>query len=758
MALQPGTSLEEQYANINKQYVGLDRREKLQQLRNPDRLGTETSWKNTGPSNTFRGSSGSRYAGFKELNQAPELDSDTKQVLRPIVGDYTEGGQRQAGYYGNYNPYDRDQAFQYTSSIGLKPTKEMYDAELESVFGKIPKVYGQAMLGKDAYDVTVAPERDQFLKTLGYTNVTGQTQPEFSWMPGYSSGLNQLKGQTYSKSALPQYQAGDTGYQRRTRDDGYSYDILDSTGKSLGVGYYGIEDALKNILTSTAPKKVVSYTEPDQTNDIYKVLPDWASQALPEQFRPKQKTQYAINDGMYGVDYTTPLLRSGLADTFNVPTYSSSKEAEDAWLQKQMDTYSKADTNTEQLEYLSQLFDNPTLGLSNAHGGTSEFNNIRPDSSMSPLQQVEQVRKATDFSPDQYAKHVAPKIKSVGDTRDYSFTGEKAMIGSQPIIDKNTGTVVGYTNSSTYNPTSWSADVRESYKTGPKLDSVKNAFNYSGAGVNYVTPNDSNWYKQNAVNTGQNSYYIPSDLVSSNPGYTSKDAYAGAISDYEKSQGFLSTLGKMGTAAVLGSAFGAAGGALMGGSAGQAIGSSIPNVVQGVAQGQPLGSVLKGAGINALGSWLGSAYGQDLGSALGGQELSKELGGSLIKAGVGAAGGALGGGGARGALATGLGSLGGDIAGLGIGELAGSGDFGKYIGNIGGGAVRTGLSDYIRTGELNMDNIGMAAASQGIAGLGNLFLPVGGTTGEERKNRINIGNTTQSLANLGSKVYKQRKA
>jgi hypothetical protein len=57
-----------------------------------------------------------------------------------------------------------------------------------------------------------------------------------------------------------------------------------------------------------------------------------------------------------------------------------------------------------------------------------------------------------------------------------------------------------------------------------------------------------------------------------------------------------------------------------------------------------------------------------------------------------------------------------------------------------------------------MDNIGMAAASHGIAGLGNLFAPVGGTMGEERQNRLNLGRTTQSLADIGTQLAKRRKA
>jgi len=329
------------------------------------------------------------------------------------------------------------------------------------------------------------------------------------------------------------------------------------------------------------------------------------------------------------------------------------------------------------------------------------------------------------------------------------------MLGSTPIIANDK--VIGYTNTTSgYTPTTWEGKVNESYKTGSGIDKSTRAINANLAGGNWASLNNPDWWKANALNTG-NGYFLGSDAVTENPGFTSYDDYNSSVRDYEKKAGLVSTLGKMGTGVVLGMAGGAAGGALLGGSAGSAIGSAVPGMVQGVAQGRGLSDVLKTGGITALGGYLGSTYGGDLGRMLGGQELAPELGGGLIKAGVNAGGAALRGGGARGALAAGLGSLGSDITNLGLGGVVG-GDLGKYVGNIGGGVVKTGLQDYINTGKLNMDNIGMAAASQGIAGLGNLFMPAGGTTGEERQNRINAGKSTQSLADIGTQLLKKRKA
>jgi hypothetical protein len=432
----------------------------------------------------------------------------------------------------------------------------------------------------------------------------------------------------------------------------------------------------------------------------------------------------------------------------------------------------KADTDTKKMELFSQLLNPENTGFVNAHQGNSQQSdylaNLAPatydpntfgfasksgpqDSLVNQMTALRQM----GYNQDVYNKSVPQLIKSIGDKETSVLSGDKAMLGSNPIMAD--GKVIGYTNSTSgYTPTTWEGEAHESYKSGPKLDRSTNAFDYTGTGGNWASLNNPDWWKANALNTG-NGYFMGSDAAASNPGFTSYDDYQSATKDYEKKAGLTSTLGKMGTAAVLGMAGGAAGGALLGGTAGSAIGSAVPGMIQGVAQGQSLGDVLKTGGITALGGYLGGTYGGDLGRMLGGQELAPELGGGLIKGGVQAGGAALRGGGARGALAAGLGSIGGDIAGLGIGEAVG-GDLGKYVGNIGGGAVKTGLQDYIKTGKLNMDNIGMSAASQGIAGLGNLFMPAGGIMGEERQNRINAGKSTQSLADIGTQLAKRRKA
>ena len=67
----------------------------------------QQSTANTDWSQRGVGEDAKRMAGFQEVNpsEMPNMSSETRSFIEPLLGTYQEGGKQVEGYYGKDNPY-----------------------------------------------------------------------------------------------------------------------------------------------------------------------------------------------------------------------------------------------------------------------------------------------------------------------------------------------------------------------------------------------------------------------------------------------------------------------------------------------------------------------------------------------------------------------------------------------------------------------------------------------------------------------------
>jgi len=137
--------LAQQYDQTLQNTIGQSQRERNRALRQAQEQGT-SQLSNVPGSSTWsdRGTSGFRGAGFQEISN-PQIDTKTRAFLGNTLGDYTEGGKNQAGYYGTDNPYTQTGAYNLAKKGGYDYAPKTLQAQFQTVGASLPSMYGKSL-------------------------------------------------------------------------------------------------------------------------------------------------------------------------------------------------------------------------------------------------------------------------------------------------------------------------------------------------------------------------------------------------------------------------------------------------------------------------------------------------------------------------------------------------------------------------------------------------------------------------------------
>lgn len=138
MAL-PGMDLQSQYNQTLQNTIGQSQSERLRQARQQQSL-ANTDWSQRGV-----GEGAKRLAGFQEVNpsQMPNMSTDTRSFIQPLLGNYQEGGKQVEGYYGSDNPYTQGGLETLIGKQGYTRAPSSLGEQFKSVGLKLPNAYGQ---------------------------------------------------------------------------------------------------------------------------------------------------------------------------------------------------------------------------------------------------------------------------------------------------------------------------------------------------------------------------------------------------------------------------------------------------------------------------------------------------------------------------------------------------------------------------------------------------------------------------------------
>lgn len=682
--------LESQYNQTLQNTVGKSQQERDKELIRNRTTDPNTDW-------ASRGVSGHRFAGFQELSNVPTLDEETKQTLSPIIGNYTEGGKDLAGYYGKYNPYEQSQAQEWLGSQGLKPTQAAWDNDLERVFGKVPKAYGSAYLGKDANDVTTQPGLEAEFQKYGLQNVSSKFNPELAGLvPDYTKDLFNFKNQQYKKGDLDTYSWQDGPSLEQTVSDLYNQYFTSRTGKYIDTPMWSQNANGFGYVRNQAPDYEAPLFHMSSDNDPQEHQSMYFGGDQPEDFNARYQ---------YYNSY----------DKSDKTRYNTQEEANQAYRSKlDRDLFGKVDTDAERWELLSQL--RSGKDLSNTHSYTADPN-----------------------SPYRASQNLAAEY-TIGNNISDAISGQDALLGARRLMDSK-GNIVGYSGAMpTVEQNQW--DLDEKYKSGSGWMRSGREFRDVGNQAVGAQFNNPDWWQQNAKNNNGN-WYLDAINAANNPGYTNIDAYNRQTADWERKPSGASQYAPAIAKAVMSfmnPAFGA-----------------FVNTMSSGLNGGNWGKAIGQGALSYAGSELGNLYGGDVGGALNlSGDMAKSVGSSLIGGGVGLAGNAILGNKTdwRSALANVLGSAAGgavgDFAGNSLGDLT----------NVATGAVK-GLtsgtvSHLFSPKNTSGDDIAMRTATGAISGLGNLFAPADASR-SEKKSYNDTAKTLSELGNTAYKLSKQRK-
>lgn len=144
--------LAQQYDQTLQETIGRSQRERNRAMRQAQEQGTSQLSNVPGSSWSDRGVEGYRGAGFQEVS-APSVDADTKSFLGNFMGDYTEGGKNQAGYYGTDNPYTQEGAYSLAQKGGFEYTPKTLQDQFQSVGQSLPSIYGKSLANQSLRDM-----------------------------------------------------------------------------------------------------------------------------------------------------------------------------------------------------------------------------------------------------------------------------------------------------------------------------------------------------------------------------------------------------------------------------------------------------------------------------------------------------------------------------------------------------------------------------------------------------------------------------
>ena len=144
MAL-PGMDLQSQYNQTLQNTIGQSQVERLRQARQQQSV-ANTDWQQRGVADDAK-----RYAGFQEINpsEMPNMSSDTRSFIQPLLGTYQEGGRQVEGYYGKDNPYTQPGLENLLGQQGYARAPTSLSEQFKSSGLKLPNAYGQDYYNAD---------------------------------------------------------------------------------------------------------------------------------------------------------------------------------------------------------------------------------------------------------------------------------------------------------------------------------------------------------------------------------------------------------------------------------------------------------------------------------------------------------------------------------------------------------------------------------------------------------------------------------
>jgi len=164
----PGMDLQSQYEQTLQNTIGRSQRDRLQDVRKQQTL-ANTDWSQRGV-----GQGAQRMAGFQEVNPSsmPNMSSETRDWLKPLLNTYQEGGQNIEGYYGNDNPYTPGGLESILTKQGYARAPTGLAEQFKSVGLKLPNAYGQDYYNAqhEAIGNDITKQQQQLLQQQKYQN------------------------------------------------------------------------------------------------------------------------------------------------------------------------------------------------------------------------------------------------------------------------------------------------------------------------------------------------------------------------------------------------------------------------------------------------------------------------------------------------------------------------------------------------------------------------------------------------------------
>lgn len=189
---------------------------------------------------SFQGS-GVRRAGWRDTSIAPEsmpeVDPESRTLLGGRLGEFTtEGGQKQYGYYGDVDVFNRQQLDPWLTKSGFSYAKGPEDADYIKAGLDLPSLWKNPLFKTGQYDFTQKygyntgdvynKGVNDYMSSLGYTQDLGQNFDlrATTTLPGLADTFTKVKDY-YGKKSIEDYLSG-LGYQELTSSPWKEYTDL----------------------------------------------------------------------------------------------------------------------------------------------------------------------------------------------------------------------------------------------------------------------------------------------------------------------------------------------------------------------------------------------------------------------------------------------------------------------------------------------------------------------------------------------------
>ena len=714
MAVQTTDQIAQNYAKTLQENVGYGQRELNRRNRmsmpGSDGLARQSRMAAPVDSNVWgaRGVSGVRNAGWQDSQHAnvPSMDSETKMILGDRVGQYQQNGQTKFGFYGDTDVYDPNALGGLLDKKGYAYARGPEDQDYVNAGLDLASVFGRPIYEKGKYDFTQKGDVDRYMQSLGFGHNLGSTidLQANSELQNFADNFVKVKD-IYSKTPSIQDYLFGLGFK----------DFTDSQFKDFVPLVDGSKMARSNGRTyATADPNAFGYSNVIDPNQyLTSVWDTLGGNEITTNERGK-----LVNMGFGSEFGPEPYWQP----TYNLwgQTYDSMEQAAGAKSGKLQETLSDPALRG---ELIAQALTKGRIGVDMPtmpdFQSYNSFGNDQYDPEVAKMQWMAQnpIPTREYFGGDKTANQLnADQLRYVLGSKDLSYGGNSlGTIFNQPYKPKDV-------TWNEYNQSTSKNLFRK--KTTTEWDQGR-----AGAGLSFDNPE---WLQNNARSLGD-SMFVAKNALSSMPGAKAEDWYE-RNNGRDVSRSFTG-LGSLANFAL----------------------NFVPMVGPLLSTAQR-GYVNGGIGLADVLSFVGGGLVQN-----GGLKDLTGLGKVADAAAIGAVTGGLSGaakdgfGGAlKGALSGGLGSAAGTYAGSSLQNALGSngmnlGDTASNVGSKIGSSVTKGALANLMSGKPVMSDLGLRAATSGIAGLGNLFVPEGSTP-EERKEYDRLATNTANT--LGS-VYKK---